>query len=102
MIRRVVAGLRDTMRLLSPAVRADRAYTIGRRRLIDEAAALALAGRPWLPGPRFGEGYDERVVEYPWMLARLGTGDALLDAGSTLNNEQLLPLAARRYQRIIF
>ena len=41
----------------------------------------------------FGARLDERVVEYPWVLSRLGRyGDKLraLDAGSTLNYEEIL------------
>ena len=48
-----------------------------------------------MPGttPGFGARLDERIVEYPWVLARLGRyGDKLcaLDAGSTLNYEEIL------------
>ena len=35
---------------------------------------------------RFGVGFDERCVEYPWLLAHLRPGlENILDAGSTLN-----------------
>jgi SAM-dependent methyltransferase len=34
----------------------------------------------------YGQYVDERVVEYPWLISRLGLGGTLLDAGSTLNN----------------
>jgi SAM-dependent methyltransferase len=41
-----------------------------------------------------GAGYDERVVEYPWLFAQ-GLGGRVLDAGSVLNHrhvlERLLP-----------
>jgi hypothetical protein len=41
----------------------------------------------------FGSRLDERVVEYPWALSRLGAGDRLLlDAGSTLNHQYILDL----------
>lgn len=39
----------------------------------------------------FGRALDERVVEYPWVFARLRAGPTrLLDAGSTLNHRFLL------------
>jgi SAM-dependent methyltransferase len=45
---------------------------------------------------RHGVGLDERVVEYPWLLAQRPSGD-VLDAGSALNHahvlEAFLPLA---------
>jgi SAM-dependent methyltransferase len=39
--------------------------------------------------PRFGVGFDERVVEYPWLSAR-AIGGTVLDAGSTLNHLHVL------------
>jgi SAM-dependent methyltransferase len=43
-----------------------------------------------------GAGFDERVVEYPWLFSR-GIGGKVLDAGSVLNHrhvlERLLPMA---------
>jgi len=48
----------------------------------------------------FGVGIDERVVEYPWLLARMSNTDGLvLDGGSALNYPFLLDapqLAAKR------
>lgn len=39
----------------------------------------------------FGVGLDERVVEYPWVLARLRpSNDRILDAGSTLEDPSFL------------
>jgi FkbM family methyltransferase len=44
--------------------------------------------------PGLGAGFDERVVEYPWLFSRLPSG-RVLDAGSVLNHrhivESLLP-----------
>jgi SAM-dependent methyltransferase len=37
----------------------------------------------------YGVGYDERVVEYPWVLTR-GLSGRVLDAGSTLNHPHVL------------
>lgn len=39
--------------------------------------------------PGYGLGYDERVVEYPWLLAQ-GPFGRTLDAGSTLNHPHVL------------
>jgi SAM-dependent methyltransferase len=39
----------------------------------------------------YGSRYDERVVEYPWTLSRLSTGEGnLLDAGSVFNFEEII------------
>jgi SAM-dependent methyltransferase len=39
----------------------------------------------------FGHGYDERVVEYPWVLSRLNRGGGrLLDAGSCFNYPEIV------------
>ena len=47
--------------------------------------------------PGFGIGLDERVVEFPWLLAQ-GLGGRILDAGSALNHAHVLdhvrPLAS--------
>ena len=45
-------------------------------------------GRP-LP-ERYGIGFDERVVEFPWIATRELSG-RVLDAGSTLNHAHVLP-----------
>jgi SAM-dependent methyltransferase len=37
----------------------------------------------------YGVGFDERVVEYPWLFA-MGPRGTLLDAGSTLNHSHIL------------
>jgi FkbM family methyltransferase len=39
--------------------------------------------------PGLGSGFDERVVEYPWLLSR-GLSGRVLDAGSVLNHRHLL------------
>ena len=97
---RVMAGLRATLRLLLPSVRAERAYSARRSALIERACARALAGRPWLED-RHGAGFDERVVEYPWVMQRLGAGALLLDAGSTLNHGAMHPLVLSRYATVL-
>src|SRR5262245_51409774 len=41
----------------------------------------------------YGIGIDERCIEYPWLISRLGLAEGrLLDAGSTLNHAFLLDL----------
>ena len=43
--------------------------------------------------PQYGSGIDERIVEYPWLFARLKkTEEVLLDAGATLNHREILNL----------
>lgn len=40
---------------------------------------------------KYGQGFDERVVEYPWLFSRLSKNRArLLDAGSVLNFDYIL------------
>lgn len=62
-----------------------------RRALADPVAREALASRRSLP-PRWGRGMSERVVELPWVAARLAGASAglTLDAGSTLNHGYML------------
>jgi glycosyltransferase involved in cell wall biosynthesis/SAM-dependent methyltransferase len=58
------------------------------RALDDPSLLIAVkTGRP-LPS-RYGIGFDERVVEFPWTLTRDLTG-VVLDAGSTLNHPHVL------------
>jgi SAM-dependent methyltransferase len=59
------------------------------RSLLESAewqARFAAAAR--LPAG-LGAGFDERVVEYPWLLSR-GLGGSVLDAGSVLNHRHLV------------
>ena len=43
--------------------------------------------------PRYGFRIDERVIEYPWVLSRLGFANyLLLDAGSALNHQYIFDL----------
>lgn len=98
--RRVIEGVKNTLRLLDPSVRAERAYSREREALIARASALAAAGSPWLEA-HHGRGLDERCVEYPWMFARLGRGATLLDVGSTLNHEPIIASVTARYRRLV-
>ncbi|PTL59904.1 methyltransferase domain-containing protein [Paraconexibacter algicola] len=56
--------------------------------LADEALVAAIAaGSP--PPAGYGGGFDERVIEFPWLAGQRPTG-RVLDAGSTLNHEHVL------------
>jgi SAM-dependent methyltransferase len=64
---------------------------------IQEAVADSSLLEAFRQGKQLRESYgvrlDERVVEYPWLVARLsGEAGILLDAGSALNFEQLIDL----------
>ena len=56
--------------------------------LADEAVIGRFRAAEPLP-PGYGVGLDERVVEFPWLLARAPTG-RVLDAGSALNHPHVL------------
>jgi hypothetical protein len=61
----------------------------------------AFAAATSLP-PGFGRQIDERVVEYPWALARLGPGPgSLLDAGAALNHGFLMRQPALAQRRVV-
>lgn len=68
-------------------------YEQARRRVIGSVldnpklVALFRLGAPLPTG--YGVGFDERVVEYPWLAARAPFGRTL-DAGSTLNHQHVL------------
>lgn len=84
----VEAGLRTRIPLLNRAAKLG--YARFRRRELEKAvgdAALLSSFAASRPLPRgYGRGMDERIVEYPWVLARLGKASRqILDAGSTLN-----------------
>lgn len=50
---------------------------------------------------RFGVGIDERCVELPWLLSRIGEGSAeMLDAGSALNHAYILDLVPLRTKKL--
>jgi Methyltransferase domain len=67
----------------------------------DPATLARFAQNESLPSG-YGLRLDERVVEYPWVLARLESGERqLLDAGSTLNHRFLLDLPVLRTRQIV-
>lgn len=51
---------------------------------------------------QYGVGIDERIVEYPWVIAQLNkqTGTNLLDAGSTLNYEPIITYHSLKNKKI--
>src|SRR5687767_8801561 len=64
-------------------------------------AAFAVAGQ--LP-EGYGVGFDERGVEYPWLLTRFPEGPLrVLDAGSTLNHDFFLdrPVVAEKKLHVL-
>ena len=68
-------------------------YQVRHRELLecvldDPASIRRFRQRERLPRG-YGVGFDERVIEYPWLLAQ-GPGGHVLDAGSTLNHEHVL------------
>lgn len=66
----------------------------------DEILEVFRAGQELPAG--FGVRLDERVVEYPWVLSRLGRYEEksrCLDAGSTLNYEAMLQHPAVKRQK---
>ncbi len=90
--RPAVLGFEKRVRAAVPPLdrAAKRAYARFKTRQLvdacsDPAIRAAMLGRGDLPD-RYGLGMDERVVEYPWVLARVPE-DArrVFDAGSTLN-----------------
>ena len=58
-------------------------------RALDDARILHRFRREEPLPAEYGVGYDERVVEFPWLLSRDLSG-LLLDAGSTLNHPHTL------------
>lgn len=102
LLRRLASGLRDTARLLSPSVRAERRYTVARRELLARSMERAASGSEWLTSEPYGQGLDERVVELPWVFERLGRGPLLVDVGSTLNHDDTLAAALDRCGSVVF
>lgn len=65
-------------------------YGVVRERQIKSAISDRLFNQKKLPVP-YGLGWDERVVEYPWLFSRLDDKPGkMLDAGSVLNFDFLL------------
>jgi SAM-dependent methyltransferase len=84
----------DRLKLAWFRVRGSRPFTTGYAAYKEERVREALDRGEFqldrLP-PGYGVGLDERIVEYPWLLAHLPGGPGvLLDAGSALNFRFLL------------
>jgi SAM-dependent methyltransferase len=72
-------------------------YVDRHRRLVSAAlddGFLDAAGRGEPLPSGYGVGFDERVVEFPWLFAQ-GLSGRALDAGSALNHEHILEHALR-------
>jgi SAM-dependent methyltransferase len=76
-------------------LRGRRPWTLGyytaKRRRIETAidAGVLRPGSPLPPG--YGFRFDERVIEYPWVYARLAKDPSrMLDAGAALNHDFLI------------
>ena len=57
--------------------------------MLDSRDAGSLFARSARLPSGYGVGFDERVVEYPWLLPRV-PGGKILDAGSALNHAHVL------------
>jgi len=68
-------------------------YVRRQERLLAEVFSSAAAVAEFQSGGElpagYGRGFDERVVEFPWILAKAPAG-RVLDAGSTLNHAHVL------------
>src|SRR5437764_556917 len=72
----------------SPEYHAHKERLIARA-LADSGLLQTFRMRAPLPAG-FGVAVDERCIEYPWLVSQLRDGpEALLDAGSVLNQERL-------------
>jgi SAM-dependent methyltransferase len=70
-----------------------------KHRIAEILAASAFDPEHLRPG--YGEGLDERLIEYPWLFARLPAGSGrLLDAGSVLNFDYILEQPALRSKQV--
>jgi len=96
-IARYLAGTRE------PFCDGYTEYKESQLRAILADPALVETFRSGAPLPQgFGTRLDERIVEYPWVLSRLGTGTGLIvDAGSTFNKRTLLDLPVLKDRRIL-
>ncbi len=80
-------------------------YSRYKERLVLEAVADPTPRAAFLEGKAlpdgFGEKLDERIVEYPWVLARLPQTGMIFDAGSTLNKDVLLKSPSLRGRHLL-
>jgi SAM-dependent methyltransferase len=85
---RAVAAARRGSDLLLLAAERRRKRRLVAGALADPTVLAALRAGEGLPDG-YGAGFDERLVEYPWLLAQAPFGRTL-DAGSTLNHDHVL------------
>jgi glycosyltransferase involved in cell wall biosynthesis/SAM-dependent methyltransferase len=64
-------------------------------RELSDAVLLERFRRAEPQPPGFGDGFDERVVEFPWVVSRRLSG-TVLDAGSALNHRHVLERVRQR------
>lgn len=77
-----------------------RGYETHKRRSIEATLSDVSFDPDRLP-PGHGYRLDERIVEYPWLMARLPAGaGVMLDAGSTLNHPFVLAHPKLRAKRL--
>jgi SAM-dependent methyltransferase len=62
--------------------------------ILDDASLVERFARAETLPPGYGVGLDERVVEFPWLIAQKLSG-RVLDAGSALNHKHVLDRALR-------
>ncbi len=84
----------------------DSWYARVHAKVVRDACRLAWRGRTdWLRAVRARRetpGLDERVVELPWVYARLTGGGRLLDVGSTLNSAFHIELLRARFAALTY
>ena len=89
------ALLKQAVNRVAYSVRGSRPWSRGyaehKRDFIEAVLRDGSFNREQLPAG-YGRRFDERVVEYPWLISRLesGSGGHLWDAGSALNHDYLL------------
>jgi SAM-dependent methyltransferase len=109
-IRRRRASGRTDVRIREYLKSGCKPYTAGYKEYKKKILCNVLADQELLANFRcsktlpanYGFRIDERVVEYPWVLARLDVAEGLLlDAGSALNHEYVLDYPALRSRKIV-
>jgi SAM-dependent methyltransferase len=74
-------------------------YFATRNQFIE--SVLSNLENQFIPEPTYGFGFDERVVEYPWLVSKLSDKPSrLLDAGSILNFDFILQQKKIKNKRI--
>jgi SAM-dependent methyltransferase len=87
-LRRLAKGHRPPLRQWRPSYLRRRGRLVGAALECEALIELLREGGELPRG--FGFGFDERGIEYPWLLAS-GASGRTLDAGSILNHSYVLP-----------